>query len=80
MTEEIRVRPCSTHSPLVRYKWSSQDVRISNPVTDNKILPLPNLKAYKNYNVTQNICLSENIVGKGENAGYQHCIGGMFDL
>ena len=49
-----------------------------NPLTDNKILGLPKLKASADdkSNVTQNIKVVfnkiENIVGKEENAGYQH--------
>ena len=49
-----------------------------NPSPDDKILGLPNLKAFADdkSNVTQNIKVVfhrlENIVGKEENAGYQH--------
>ena len=49
-----------------------------NPLPDNKILGLPKLKAFADdqLNVTQNVKVVfhriENIVGKEENAGYQH--------
>ena len=49
-----------------------------NPLTDDKILGLTKLKAAAddNLNVTQNIKVVlyriENILGKEENAGYQH--------
>ena len=49
-----------------------------NPLPDDKILDLPKLKAFADdkLNVTQNIKgvfhRIENIVGKEENAGYQH--------
>ena len=49
-----------------------------NPLTDDKILGLPKLKAFADdkSNVTQNIQVvfhrTENIVEKEENAGYQH--------
>ena len=49
-----------------------------NPLADNKILSLPKLKAFADnkLNVTQNVKVFfhriENIVGKEENAGYQH--------
>ena len=49
-----------------------------NPLTDDKILDLPKLKAFADdkLNVTQNVKVVfhriENIVGKEENAGYQH--------
>ena len=49
-----------------------------SPSTDDKILGLPNLKAFADDkpNVTQNIKVvfhrTENIVEKEENAGYQH--------
>ena len=49
-----------------------------NPWPDDKILGLPKLKAFADdkFNVTQNIKVFfhriENIVGKEENAGYQH--------
>ena len=54
-----------------------------NPFQDDKILGLPKLKAFvdefveDNSNVTQNIKvvfprIKKNIVGKEENAGYQH--------
>ena len=49
-----------------------------NPLKDDKILGLPKLKAFADdkSNVTQNIKAVlhriENIVGKEENAGYQH--------
>ena len=49
-----------------------------NPLPDDKILGLPKLKAFAGLklNVTQNIKVVfqriENIVGKEENAGYQH--------
>ena len=50
----------------------------SNPLLDDKILGLPKLKAFADdkSNVTQNIKdvfhRTKNIVGKEENAGYQH--------
>ena len=50
----------------------------NSPFTDNKILGLPELKAFADnkLNVTQNFKVVfhriENIVGKEENAGYQH--------
>ena len=49
-----------------------------NPLPNDKILDLPKLKAFADdkSNVTQNIKAVfhriENIVGKEENAGYQH--------
>ena len=49
-----------------------------NPLPEDKILGLPKLKAFADdkSNVTQNIKVVfhriENIVGKEENAGYQH--------
>ena len=49
-----------------------------NPLPDNKILDWSKLMAFADYksNVTQTIKVVfhriENIVGKGENAGYQH--------
>ena len=49
-----------------------------NSSLNNKILDLPKLKAFADdkINVTQNLKFAlgrvENIVGKGENAGYQH--------
>ena len=49
-----------------------------NPLPDNKILGLPKLKPFADgkSNITQNIKVVlhriENIVGKEENAGYQH--------
>ena len=49
-----------------------------NSLTDDKILGLPKLKSFADNksNVTQNIKVVfhkiENIVGKEENAGYQH--------
>ena len=49
-----------------------------NCLPDNKILGLPKLKAFADdkLNVTQNVKVVfhrvENIVGKEENAGYQH--------
>ena len=49
-----------------------------NPLPDNIILGLPELKAFADdkLNVTQNVKVvfhrRENIVGKEENAGYQH--------
>ena len=49
-----------------------------NPLTDEKILGLPKLKAFADdkSNVTQNIQVvfhrTENMVEKEENAGYQH--------
>ena len=51
---------------------------LDNPLPDDKILGLPKLKAFTDgkSNVTQNIKVVfhriENIVGKEENAGYQH--------
>ena len=51
---------------------------LTNPLPDNKILGLPKLQAVAEdkSNVTQNIKVAfhriENIVGKEENAGYQH--------
>ena len=49
-----------------------------NPLPDDKISGLPKLKAFADdkLNVTQNVKVVfhriENIVGKEENAGYQH--------
>ena len=49
-----------------------------NLLQDNKILALPNFKAFADdkYNVAQTVHFfsdsAENIVGKGENAGFQH--------
>ena len=49
-----------------------------NPLPDNKISGLPKLKAFADdkLNVTQNVKVVfhriESIVGKEENAGYQH--------
>ena len=49
-----------------------------NPLPDDKLLGLPKLKAFADdkLNVTQNVKVVfhriENIVGKEENAGYQH--------
>ena len=51
---------------------------IVNPLPDGKILGLPKLKAFADdkLNVSQNIKvvfhMIENMVGKKENAGYQH--------
>ena len=51
---------------------------VLNPLPDDKILGLPKLKAIADdkLNVTQNVKVvfhrTENIVGKEENAGYQH--------
>ena len=48
------------------------------PLPDDKILGLPKLKAFADnkLNITQNVKVIfhsiENIVGKEENAGYQH--------
>ena len=47
-----------------------------NPLQDDKLLGFPKLEAYDRLNVTKNIEVVfhriENIVGKEENAGYQH--------
>ena len=49
-----------------------------NPLPDGNILGLPKLKAFADnkLNVTQNVKVVfhriENVVGKEENAGYQH--------
>ena len=49
-----------------------------NPLPDDKFLGLPKLKAFADdkLNVTQNVKVVfhriENVVGKEENAGYQH--------
>ena len=63
-----------------------------NPLSDDKILSLPKLKAFADdkLNITQNIKVFfhriENIVGKEENADYQHfllfpqCIQKLFFL
>ena len=54
--------------------------KIFNPLSDDKILGLPKLKAFADdkLNVTQNgkvvFRRIENIVGKAENAGYQHVL------
>ena len=54
------------------------DTAFFNPFQDDEILGLSKLKAFAddNLNVTQNIKVVfhriENIVGKEENAGYQH--------
>ena len=51
---------------------------VFNPLPDNKILGLPKLKAFADskLNATQNVKVVfhriENIVGKEENADYQH--------
>ena len=51
-----------------------------NPLLNNKFLDLTKLKAFADdkLNVAKiTICLfdrAENTVGKGENAGYQHCL------
>ena len=55
-------------------------VSFFNPLPDDKILGLPKLKAFADdkLNVTQNLKdvfhRIESIVGKEENAGYQHFI------
>ena len=61
-----------------------------NPLSDDKILGLPKLKAFADdkLNVTRDIKVVfhtvENILGKEENAGYQHfllfpqCVEGSF--
>ena len=49
-----------------------------NPIPNDKILDMTKLKAFAddeiNVNEKLKVCLErvENIVGKGENAGYQH--------
>ena len=64
----------STHN-ITYYDKTAQDL---NPLPDDKILDLTKLKAFADdkLNVTQNIKgvfhRIENIVGKEENAGYQH--------
>ena len=51
---------------------------IANPLSNKKILDWSKLKAFADdkINVTQKLIFAlgrvENIVGKGENAGYQH--------
>ena len=56
------------------------DNMVFNPLPDDKILGLPKLKAFADdkSNVTQNVKVVfqriENIVGKEENAGYQHIL------
>ena len=57
---------------------TDQSLMCVNPLPDVKILDLSRLKAFAdgNLNVYQKLTLTlgiiENIVGKGENAGYQH--------
>ena len=43
-----------------------------NPFPDDKILGLPKLKLFATQNVKVIFHRIENIVGKEENAGYQH--------
>ena len=45
-----------------------------NSLPNDKILDWPKFKAFADdkINVTENLKFVENIVGKGENAGYQH--------
>ena len=47
-----------------------------NPLPNNKLFDSSKLKADNNMNVVQTLKLAlgrvKNIVGKGENAGYQH--------
>ena len=60
----------------------SRDIFLAtfNPLPDDKILGLPKLKAFagNKLNATQNVKVVfhkiENIVGKEENAGYQHFV------
>ena len=53
-------------------------IQIINPLPDDKILDLPKLKAFADdkLNVTHNVKVVfhriVNVVGKEENAGYQH--------
>ena len=61
--------------------WTSlHNCCVVNPLPDDKILGLPKLKAFADNksNVTQNnevvLHRIENIVGKEENAGYQHFV------
>ena len=58
--------------------WIPAIYSLLNPLPDDKILGFPKFKAFPEdkSNVTQNVKvvfnMIENIVGKEENAGYQH--------
>ena len=62
--------------------WPQNDIylvdSLPNPLSDDKILDLSKMEAFadNNVNVTHMLQFysdrSENIVGKGENTGYQH--------
>ena len=62
---------------LTHYKTTNCG-RHFNPLPNNKILDVSKLKAFADNNLNVNRKLKfafgrvENIVGKGENAGYQH--------
>ena len=66
------------HRPKLTQNFPSSHVLVINPLPDDKILGLPKLKAFadEKLNVTQDMKVVfhriENIVGKEENAGYQH--------
>ena len=59
-------------------KWLETDVNVSVTIPNNKVLDCPKLKVFADdkLNLAKLIRFAlervENIVGKGENAGYQH--------
>ena len=49
--------------------------RLFNSLTNNKILDITKFKAFADKNLNNFSSIEfENTVGKGENAGYQHCL------
>ena len=74
----------SAFSPFLTMFSKAFFLRVLNPLPNNKILDWSKLQAYTDdkMNVTEKVKYvlgrAENIVGNGENAGYQHFLHNVF--